>query len=126
MVSNLRSKGSAKKSKCDIITWPVTTNEDDFDSVKAISEQATVDYIQKVCEKVGNDKIRATYLDSKLTAYQYSNVTTTYPLGCYNCTAMNHSSENCTVDVRKKRQASRDLDIQPPKIQVTGGMAKVD
>ena len=64
MVANLRKKSPTKNEKCaDIITWPVLTNEDGFDTVKGISEQATVDYIHKICEKVGNDNIRATYLD---------------------------------------------------------------
>jgi hypothetical protein len=126
MVANLRKKGAAKKAKVDIITWPVLTSEDDFEMVKAISEQATINYLHKVCKKVGDEKIRATYLVTKLTAYQYSNVPSTYPLGCYKCTAMNHSRDDCPADFTKKRQASSDLDAHPTKIQVTHGMANAD
>jgi len=118
MATNLKKVN--KRAQSDVITWPVTTNEDEGnETVKGISEQATVEYIRKVCEKVGNDKIRATYLDSKLTARPYSSVTTTYPLGCYKCTEMNHSAESCPLDLTKKRQASSDLELQHQKVQVT-------
>ena len=117
MVDSLRKKNT--KVKVDIITWPVQTNEEEFSSIKAISEQATVNFLHKIGEKVGNDKFRATYLDSKLTAFQYSSVTSTYPLGCYKCTALNHSREDCPLDLTKKRHASSDLDGKPLKIQAT-------
>ena len=114
MVDRLRKQN--KKSKVDIITWPVTSNEGEYETIKGISEQATIDLIQKIDEKIGNGKLRATYLDSKLTAYQYSSVTSTYPLGCYKCTAMNHSRESCPSDFSKKRHASSELVGQPNKI----------
>ena len=110
-----------KKVKTGVISWPLVVSENDFSSVKAISEQATTKFIHEVETRVGNQKLRATYLDSKLTSYQYANVTPAYPLGCYQCTAMNHSREECPIDFSKKRQASTELEGQPPKIP-TGGM----
>ena len=116
MTDRLRKCGEGKDPRVDIITWPVATKEGEYDTVKGLSEQSTISFIQKVDEKIGNGKLRATYLDSKLTAYQYSAVTSTYPLGCYKCTAMNHSSEKCPIDISKKRMASGDLDGPSVKV----------
>ena len=110
MINNLRKKPKGKKAKCELITWPETMDEHQFSSIKAINEQSTVNYLHLVCQKVGDQTIRANFLDSKLTCYQYANVTTTYPVGCYKCTKMSHSVDECTASFSKKRQASQELD----------------
>jgi len=108
-----RLKKSSKNAKAEVISWGIMTETDDKEStVKAIGEQATINYIQKIDEKLGSNKLRATYLDSKLTSYQYSQVTSTYPLGCYKCTQMEHTKESCTADFSRKRNASNELDEQ--------------
>ena len=122
MSENLKKQN--KKVKTGVITWPAVVSESDFSSVKAISEQATIKFVQEVTERVGNKKLRATYLDTKLTSYQYSNVTSTYPLGCYQCTEMMHSREECPLELTKKRHASSELEGQPPKIPSTGAMGQ--
>ena len=124
MSEKLRKHNS--KVKVEVITWPDIASENSFGTIKAISDQGTIDFIQKVGEKVGSKKLRATYLDPKLTAYQYSSVTSTYPLGCYKCTALNHTKECCPVEYNKKRQASRDLDEHPTKVLATGTINKED
>jgi len=99
-----------KKAKAEVINWGVMSDFRDEGSVKAIGEQKTVDFLQKVDEKLGSDILRAPFLDTKLTAHQYSQVTPTYPLGCYKCTEMNHTKENCKKDISKKRHASGEID----------------
>ena len=88
---------------------------DDGSTVKAIGEQATIKYLHQIGEKIGSGKLRASYLDTKLTAYQYSAVQSTYPLGCYQCTKMEHPKESCSVDFSRKRHASSELDEQTKK-----------
>ena len=104
-----RLKKTNSKSKVDIINWGIMSEGRDDGTVKAIGEQSTIEFLQKVDQKLGSQKLRAQYLDTKLTAYQYSQVTTTYPLGCYKCTAMKHTKEDCPADFSRKRIASQDL-----------------
>ena len=104
-----RLKKTNNKSKVDIINWGIMSEGRDDGTVKAIGEQATIEFLQKVDQKLGSEKLRAQYLDTKLTAYQYSQVTTTYPLGCYKCTAMKHTIEHCPADFSRKRIASQEL-----------------
>ena len=118
MRDRLRKVNAA--ASVDVLTW--TPLAEQFETSKGISEQGTINFIQKVSEKIGNDKLRATYLDSNLTTHPYSAVSTTYPLGCYKCTAMHHSQNTCAVDFSKKRHASSELD-GPTKKQ---GMDKTD
>ena len=101
---------SHKKGKVDMIKWSPFHDEDDYHTVKAVSEKAIASFIQKIDEKIG---IRATYLDTKLTADAYSNVTATYPLGCRKCTKMQHTEDSCEVDLSKKRNRSEESDQGP-------------
>ena len=94
------------------------TDEADYDTVKAVSEKALLSFIQKVDEKI-DGSVRAQYLDTKLTADAYTKVTSTYPLGCRRCTMMNHSEDDCTVDLTKKRQRSNNDDDTEPPAKVT-------
>ena len=119
MAQRLNSKH--KRGKVDTISWSIMSENHNDGTVKAIGEQATIEYIKKIDEKLGSGKIRATYLDTKLTAYQYSQVTSTYPLGCYKCTMMEHPKESCTTDFSRKRHASSELDEQAKKLPTTNG-----
>ena len=88
-------------------------DENDFDNGKAISSSAVIKMLQNIDEKL-NGKLRASYLDSTLTADPYSKVTSTYLLGCRKCTQMFHTEDVCTIDLSKKRNlSSKDEDAEP-------------
>ena len=112
-------KGHNKKSKVEIIKWSPFHDEDDYHTIKAVSEKAIVSYLQKIDDKIGG-KLRAPYLDRTLTAHAYSNVEPTYPFGCYKCTKIGHTESSCTIDLSKKRNRSDESDQGPaPKVTST-------
>ena len=113
-----RLKKQNKKAKGDVINWSVFLDEDDYSTVKAVSEKAIVSFLGKVDQKV-EGKLRATYLDSFLTADPWSNVRPAYPLGCRKCTQMEHTEYTCTVDLTKKRNRSEESQGQGPSPKVT-------
>jgi len=114
-----RLKGQNKKAKVELIKWSPFDDEEDYHTVKAVSEKAIRTFLQKVDEKTGGN-LRATYLDSTLTAEAYTRVDSTYPLGCRKCTKIGHSETSCNVDLTKKRNRSDESDQGPaPKITST-------
>ena len=113
-----RLKSHNKKAKVDIINWSPFDDEDDYSTVKSISDRAMIRFLQKVDEKL-EGKLRAKYLDTVLTAHPYSTVGSTYPPGCYKCTKMGHSEDSCTVDYSKKRNRSEEIESQGPEPKVT-------
>ena len=112
-----RIKGKNKKLKIDTINWSPFVDEDDFETVKAVSETALISFLHKVDEKI-EGPLRASYLDTKLTAEPYTRVQSTYPLGCRRCTQMEHSEHTCTVDFNKKRNRSEEVDPVGPANKV--------
>ena len=113
-----RLKSHNKKAKVDIINWSPFDDEDDYSTVKSISDRAMIRFLQKVDEKL-EGKLRAKYLDTVLTAHPYSTVGSTYPPGCYKCTKIGHSEDSCTVDYSKKRNRSEEIESQGPEPKVT-------
>ena len=111
-----RLKAKNKKVNVDTINWNVFHDDEDYNTVKAISEKAIISFIGKVDEKIEGG-IRAKYLDTILTADPYSSVRPTYPMGCYKCTEVDHSEDFCTSDLNKKRNRSEETEGQgpPPK-----------
>ena len=81
----------------------------------------TINFVRKVDEKL-NGKLRAPYLDTQLTTDPYTKLTSTYPLGCRNCTGMYHSAETCDVELSKKRNRSSNSKEEGPatKVAATG------
>lgn len=113
-----RLKAKNKKVIVDTINWNVFTEEEDYSSVKGVSEKAIVSFLGKVDEKIEGD-LRATYLDRELTAHPYSKVTPAYPVGCRKCTQIGHSESSCPADPTKKRNRSEESDGQGPAPKVT-------
>ena len=113
-----RLKNKNKKIKTDTIGWNPFVDEDDFSTVKSISQKAMISFLNKVEEKVEGD-LRAPYLDIELTADEYSNVTPSYPPGCRKCTKMDHAEEECPSDLSKKRNRSEESDGQGPPTKAT-------
>ena len=113
-----RLKSQNKKAKVDIINWSVFVYEDDYSTVKAVSDKAIISFLQKVDEKI-EGQLRAPYLDTTLTADPYAKVTSNYPLGCRKCTKMEHSESSCTVDYSKKRNRSEESESQGPTPKVS-------
>ena len=98
-----RLKNKNKKIKNNIIGWNPFVDEEDFSSVKSISQKAMISFLNKVEEKIEGD-LRAPYLDIDLTADPYSNVTPSYPPGCRKCTKMDHAEEECPSEISKKEK----------------------
>jgi hypothetical protein len=113
-----RLKAQYKKVKIDTINWSVFVDEDDYETVKAVSEKALVSWLHKVDEKI-EGPLRAKYLDTKLTTEPNTRVTSTYPLGCRKCTKMEHSEYTCTVDYSKKRNRSEESEMAGPAPKVS-------
>ena len=84
-----------------VLPWD-HSSEDDFTSVKGVSEKMTAELVGEIDSMLKN-KLRATYLvGAKNTAQAYKKVTPVYPLGCKKCTMLYHSEGDCNVDFAKK------------------------
>ena len=95
----------APRSTAQILPWEQAT-EEDFTSVKAISEKLTAELVGKI-DSILKNKLRATYLvGTQHTAAAYRKVTPVYPLGCKRCTKLYHSEGECGLDFTKKRHLS--------------------
>ena len=102
-----------KQASVEMLSW-TEDRDNDFENGKAISESAVIKMLQAIDQKL-KGKLRATYLDTKLTAEQpYAKVQSTYPLGCRKCTTMGHSEDTCSIDLSKKRNlSSKDEEAEP-------------
>ena len=77
--------------------------DEDFGSVKGISEKLTADLLGKIDSSLKN-AMAAPFLPIKQTVSRpYSKVSPAYPVGCYKCTALGHSMEDCNVNFMLKR-----------------------
>jgi hypothetical protein len=103
ITKKLNSK--SPRSTAQVLSWEEPAAEDDFTSVKGISEKLTADLIGKIDGLLKN-KLRAAYLiGTKYTSGAYKNVTPVYPLGCNRCTKLFHSEGECEVDFTKKKSS---------------------
>ena len=89
-----------------IIEWPETKPEH-FGNKKGITEQLTSHLLGSIDEAI-DGKLRAPYLDSKITSAAYRNVTSVYPFGCGKCTKLSHSRLDCRKDWSKKGRLMSD------------------
>ena len=99
MTKKMNSK--TPRSSMQVLDWETTT-EEDFSSVKGISEKLTATLVGRV-DGILKNKLRATYLvGTQHTAPAYRKVTPVYPLGYNKCTMTGHSEGECSVDFAKK------------------------
>ena len=114
----IRLKTQHKNAKTDVINWSPFLDENDYSTVKAISNKAIIEFLSKVEEKI-DGSLRANYLDRTLTAEPYTKVTPTYPMGCRKCTAIGHAESSCPADHSKKRNRSEEAEPQGPMPKIT-------
>ena len=97
----LNTKCPRNTVNVQVLPWD-HSSEDDFTSVKGVSEKMTAELVGEI-DSVLKNKLRATYLvGAKNTAQAYRKVTPVYPLGCKRCTKLYHSEGDCDVDFKKK------------------------
>ena len=98
---SLNSKCPRNSTPVHVFAWD-HSSEEDFTSIKGVSEKMTADLVGEIDSLLKN-KLRATYLvGAKHTAQAYRKVTPVYPLGCKRCTMLYHSEGDCKVDFKKK------------------------
>jgi len=112
-VNKLDNKTSGR-NKVEKIEWDDNNMKDeDFGSVKGISEKLTADLLGKIDSSLKN-AMAAPFLPIKQTVSRpYSKVSPAYPVGCYKCTVVGHSMEDCNVNFMLKRALSNKEENSP-------------
>ena len=101
MTKKLNNKCTRNTTPIQILAWD-HTSEEDYTSLKGVSEKMTADLIGQI-DSILKNKLRATYLvGTKPTSPAYKKVMPVYPLGCKRCTRLFHSEAECNVDFAKK------------------------
>ena len=114
MVAKLNNKTTGR-NKVDKIEWEEAIKEEDFGSNKGISEKLTAQLLGKIDASLKN-AMAAHFLPIQKTSAPYSKVSPAYPVGCYKCTVIGHSVEECKVNFTLKRALSNKEDnIPSPK-----------
>jgi len=114
MAKRLNSKSPRKEAHVHVLPWDEPPSEEDYTSIKGISDKLTADLVGKIDSLLKN-KLRAPYLiGTSYTAKAYKNVTPVYPFGCNRCTKLYHTEGECEVDFSKKgRNLSNKSDNEP-------------